>query len=180
MTSSRHLPVQVLHRSAVLHVRAAGACGGFGSEGPCSAAVTLDAQPACSKVAARSAARAGFSSYNRKAVFPSSRGPSLQSEAWNAGDGLARISRGAWRRAHPRCMHCSVAHACGSACFLNAKAKEKSSNNPATQHKRSVNDLANVERAQAVLRLRAERAWSGAVSILVRTAPANLQTNQIC
>ena len=106
MTSSRHLPVQVQHLNAVLHVPAAGACRGFGSEGPCSAAVTLDAQPACSKVAARSAARAGFSSYNRKAVFPSSRGPSLQSEGWNAGDGLARIGRGAWRRAHPRCAVC--------------------------------------------------------------------------
>ena len=87
MTSSRDLPVQVQHRNAVLHVPAAGACGGFGSEGPCSAAVTLDAQPACSKVVASNAVRASFSSYKRKAVCPSNRGLRARSKDGTLGTG---------------------------------------------------------------------------------------------
>ena len=31
---------------------------------------------------------------------------SRQIEGWSTGDGLARIGRGAWRRAHPRCTVC--------------------------------------------------------------------------
>ena len=87
MMLSSDLPVQVQHRNAVLHVPAAGACRGLGSEGPCSAAVTLDAQPACSKVVARNVVHAGFSSYNRNAVCPNSRGLRARSKDGTLGTG---------------------------------------------------------------------------------------------